>query len=678
VGLIVTNPYGQAAGGAATLYGRFVTPGGGTGAGTLADPWSLSYALSGAYAAGKLLAGDTVWLRGHQGKYPNVSNLGVVAVGVQGTSWDREDGKIIYRAYNPDVARIQRREWLDANGDATWYGTGDPRKTELVLFESDRPGAAPTAGAVTVSGAQTGTSLTVAKAAGVNQPIVAGEVITIASGSAAGDYVIQNATTIVQNTTTVLTISPALRGAGTSGNEACSLTLHPSDNNDMITVQTGSNGLWFWDLRLKQIHYLRSVDFTGAGFSTFNQTTNGLKVINTSFQDFPSTPIFVDRPSGRVELNGNLMRYTGTTPPGTTDGGGHGNYVHHEIGGDELLAEAQCFLNAYCIDWQLYDTANPATQGKCRVKNNISLNTGQVSLDANLGGANATTMTFSGSQGGATVMQDVIAEGNVSLLPLLGGDRAWDWDISGTRIGSGNQNINNYARGSGGGFGMLYMGKLVAATGGFTHTGNEYVCYQGQSGPPQINGLVIQLQENGAAANAGYVWGGNTYWRVPTSDNPACGDEAGAPKAFRRPGAACANRTLSSFSTTCSFPTGGQSADTLNTVAPTVTKTFVRKRRWAKGSAFVAYDNWGSLTQIPINLSSFLNVGDYFYAHDVRDIDGTPVLPVQQYAGGTVNFPNTQVADPPISGAHPGLALEVAAIPATAPNYNAFLVRRVA
>lgn len=40
----------------------YVSPSGGTGAGTITDPWSLAYALSG--AGGRVLPGDTIWLRG--------------------------------------------------------------------------------------------------------------------------------------------------------------------------------------------------------------------------------------------------------------------------------------------------------------------------------------------------------------------------------------------------------------------------------------------------------------------------------------------------------------------------------------------------------------------------------------------------------------------------------------
>jgi hypothetical protein len=67
--------------------GFFVTTSGGTGDGSEAQPWSLSYAFSG--AGGKLHPGDTVWI--HGGDY--TGNFSITASGTA------ENSRVVFRSY---------------------------------------------------------------------------------------------------------------------------------------------------------------------------------------------------------------------------------------------------------------------------------------------------------------------------------------------------------------------------------------------------------------------------------------------------------------------------------------------------------------------------------------------------------------------------------------------------
>src|SRR5439155_6867750 len=98
-----------------------VAPTGGTGAGTLADPWSLAYAIGiGAGSArgdGKLPStGAQVGLRG--GLYTRTNqNWTFEASGALGSGVDNLDGKLIYRNYQGEHAIIEE---VAAGATSSW------------------------------------------------------------------------------------------------------------------------------------------------------------------------------------------------------------------------------------------------------------------------------------------------------------------------------------------------------------------------------------------------------------------------------------------------------------------------------------------------------------------------------------------------------------------------------
>lgn len=107
--VIKPNPFGSILpqSGPPELGGWIVSPIGGTGAGTFADPWSLAYAFNG--AGGRILPGQTVWLRG--GNY--IANTFTNTISGLAVS------PIVFKQYPGERATILGN--LFNNGSYIWY-----------------------------------------------------------------------------------------------------------------------------------------------------------------------------------------------------------------------------------------------------------------------------------------------------------------------------------------------------------------------------------------------------------------------------------------------------------------------------------------------------------------------------------------------------------------------------
>lgn len=633
------------------------TTGASGNAGTIGSPWDFDSARTG--HSGSIQPGDGVWLRG--GTYASTDTKKQFTL--SGTAL----ADIVFRAYNPSALNIR-----DINAD--------PTQMERVIFQHTQTSAAPTSGATTAAATAGGaSSLNVAKAAGVNQAVIIGQQINVASGPAAGIYIINANTTIVQNTTTAVPVLPNVRSTGTAGGETITLTLTPS-NVDFCEV-TGSF-ITFWNIEFSGICSLRSINIGGAMLSTFLITNDGLKVVNCIFHDDIGAGVFLEKSSGEVELYGNLVYNHGGAKG---DGGGHGMYLHHDDPTKFLNVEANCFFNDHGWSLQFFDSSGSPIN-RFKLKNNIAFNSGQLNTLTAAGGPDSTSFAVGGSTAGLVSEADVI--GNHCFQIDGRGDRGLDFGTN-QPLGPNVRCMNNYLHVSGTGFATMYASAVAATTGSFQHTGNTYRTYRSQTAP-QFNGHCVQIGEAGSTAKPGqYTWGGNKYYRNVTATG-ACGDETGGngqPFAFNRPGASCANRRLTgtgtTFSEACGFPTSGQAADTVGP-DPSVTESYVIKAdKYETGRGWIVYYNYGNLTNIPVDLSSVLAVNDIYVIHDVRNIwagmsgqGGSPVIGPSTYAGGTITVPNTQLSDPAVVGGQPGIGFEVNP-PATAPRFNAFLVRKV-
>lgn len=154
------------------------------------------------------------------------------------------------------------------------------------------------------------------------------------------------------------------------------------------------------------------------------------------------------------------------------------------------------------------------------------------------------------------------------------------------------------------------------------------------------------------------VTAGNQSANISTSDNVYYRD---ATATGWRHGS---NKTFANWKT----DTGLGATDTAVTPDPTVTEvTVIPLTKYTPKYGHVAFFNWGSLSVVPVDLSTILTVGDSYKVWNAQDRFGAPVLS-GTYAGGTVNFPTTGVTPPTPVGTTPRTAST------TAPFFDAFVV----
>jgi len=632
----------------------FVSPTGLIGnTGAIGSPWDLVSAASG--HSGSIVAGDTVWMRAGNYSFTD-TQISFSVSGAIGAGEDDIGSKVVFRAYNPTVVGTARGQWL-SGGKGTAVGTGDPTQQERVTIVETNTSAATSAGAITVNGVNGNGSTTVSVNKATNaQAVGVGHILTIASGPAAGVYRITAATTIATPGPTSVSITPGLRGA-TAGGEVVTLILNPS-NVDM----TGISGsyLWFWGIEAKQIVSLRSAPgYAGAGFSSFNNGVGvgvGQKFINCVTQNFCGSAYFIERTCERTEIYGAISYNSGGD--GTGDGGGHDFYIHHDSTAKTLTLEASCLFNSYSLCMQMYDAGgNPVNH--IDLRNCITFNSGQLTTLANIGGTDADAWVIGG---GTTGLISIInAVGNYSYWPDFKGSRAFNVGAT-AGIGPGIVITDNYAYNGGFGYGMLKQLTGFSGSGVLTFQRNTLRSAAPVGGVG--NGRLIELSLNGGA---NFVWGTNTYYRG-LGNSGACGSESTTPIAFTDATGPC--RTQTQFQADTGFSDNAIANDPGTTFS-----TVIPRDRYEAGQGLAVYINYANLANIPIDLSNILNIGDTYVVHDVRDIFGAAILGPSVYAGGAVNFPNTQIADPTVIGAHAGVGTEVATVN-TAPKFNVFLVRR--
>lgn len=628
---------------------------------TKASPWDIASAASG--HSGAIQPGDVVWWLGPLAALTDTQTNFTVS-GALGTGVDNIDQKIIFRAYNPTVVGVPTSKWI-VNGKSTADGTGDPTKADLAGIQITNTSAASTATGLTVNGVNGNGSTTVSVSAsgGSGQAVAVGHGLTIASGPAAGWYMINGATTVANPGPTTVTITPGLRGA-TAGGEGVTLTLGPS-GVDCTSVQ--GSYLWFWNLNIWQILSLRSANtYAGAGFSNFGQANVGLKFIYNDIHDVAGSPFFIERTCGRTELYGNRTQNTGGT--GTGDGGGHDYYQHHnDLNGNRLRIEAALMLNGFTPHFQAYD-AHGDPVNNIDIVNNISLGSGANSTDPNLGSSNAICYILGGTTAG--LLSNITCTGNFGLQADGNGDVAIDLG-SAAGLGTTISIQSNYFNIGGTGFGAFRQRNSVNSNGSLDHRFNTYRVRRSDA---THNGYVYRVPNN---TPVNTTWGSNQIWRTFGAGGNACGNELPSGPAFIGVDGTGGCRTLAQFQTDT-----GLTNDTIQQ-DPTQTQVYlVKANKYEAGRAHIVIDNFAGLSQIPVDLSPILNQGDTYIVQDIRNWNagvkgqaGSPVIGPIVYNGGTVNFPNTQIADPAVSGGHAGVGQEIAP-PATAPQRNVFIVIR--
>lgn len=415
----------------------YVSTGGASGnPGTLGSPWEFASARTRA----EVMPGDTVWLRG--GSYDfNQTNCNWGRSGLLGTGADNRDNKVVYRGYRSDV--------------------NDPTTLERVRIRAITITTAPTSGATTCAATGAGSAtLNVAKAAGVNQVVIAGHQITVASGPGAGVYVITSGTTIVQGATTAVAVTPNVRGT-VAGGEVVTLNLTPLYADLCVMQSAGAvpaSFIWLQELELEAVMTLRTVQIGGpALWSHFAITNDGNKLLDCICHDTTGAQNFIDANNGDIEMYGNLYYNVGYA---LADGGGHHQYIHHDGSLAKFCSsEANCMFGDHGVAMQMYDAVGAAGKVKnIEFLRNIIFLSGMLNDQPNIGGKDALALVMGGPQ---PIFNQKLRE-NLVYWPDNIGDRFVSVGEAGQLIGAGIEVESNYFHGGGGaGFGGIQVPALV-------------------------------------------------------------------------------------------------------------------------------------------------------------------------------------------------------------------------
>ncbi len=411
--------------------------------------------------------------------------------------------------------------------------------------------------------------------------------------------------------------------------------LYFTGSNNVDMVQWSANYTWLKDLEMARDWPDR--DYHGRGATNaWTSTTNGAKLIGCDLHD-GDAGMYSEATVGRGEVYGCWMRNTGfdaNSPPGD---GGHHLYTHHKGTTDRLGLFENILGSTFNNCCQLYHDGDYAE--------GIDY-TGNVHFNAwTLSGPPWPT---SGNQlvvGSQTGGRDIICTDNLFYWPPGYGDRqiVAPWQ-AGTPPNTNKLSIiRSYAVGGGLGSGCLHLQGLFNTQSDGTFQDNFF--------RPDTGGRCVTVSQAGASLS--YNWSGNTWVRVSTAT------------AWTHAGS---NQNWNTFKAN----SGLGSTDTQQDADPTVTRIFVRPTvKYQAGRGHVIIYNWENLTNIPVDLSSILSVGDNFAVYDNRDpwhsyFTGT-------YNGSAVSFPNTQLTDPTPIG---GYGSTGQAPPATQPFFNAWIVRK--
>jgi len=580
VSLLVTTPLRESLGPPLSKisYDFYVSPTGGTGAGTFADPWSWAYAIgSGAGSAqgdGKLSSlGAKVAVRGGSYALTDASYT-VAAHGSLGSGIDAPDGKLIFRAYQP---------------------------YDFVLPEI-----------------------------------------------------------------------PDFNRTSTG---------NPPSSGDLIVVSSSATYVWFWGFKTRFIVSTRvpASEPSGFCFSAYQSAPTGMKVLYSQVHEGPGGIFLDSRDAGGTvfdggEVYGSIFWNVGWA---MGDGGGHHIYSHHKGSSYRRNIQANIFGPDEANGVQHYSVAGIyGWEQSFDHQDNVHFNSGTLNKVAGLGAetGSGSHVVLGGNTSGNAHMNAINCKRNYFWWKDGHGDNHIMVGQGGAdQIGAGVVVDGNYGRGGGKGYGTIRILSILASGGTLSFQSNKF---RVEPSSATTNGRLIRMTENGGA---GYTVTLNDFYRALGNGGLDCGPDSGSPSAFADATGLC--RTLAQWHTDCGF-----SGNTLTQTDPATTVAFnIRADKYEPNRSHVVYYNWASLARIPVDLSATLSSGMKFRVDDWRDISGAQPItvydaatggsPVTVFTGALVYFPTTQLADPAMSGANWGVGNETAP-PATAPDFNVFLVRR--
>lgn len=417
---------------------------------------------------------------------------------------------------------------------------------------------------------------------------------------------------------------------------------------------------WFWGIDAWRKHTDR-YNYPGPGTNWYirNTCTNGGKLIHCWGHE-GSNSYFSDSAYGNFELYGCGSFHAGVS----VDPRAHGFYFHHtrdsgETGSRLLLTEHISF-NHLGNCGQIFASSAPEQLDDIDILGLIAWHGGRI---ANTTGQQ--NLTFAGTDG--------------SNIPLRG--FTGKFIISWNPIGYGRACIRFY--GGGGATNQsavledsyLVGGKVGEGVGRLTVEQMHWASFAARRNTMvnlEQTQLVSTVDDTGQYGP--YTWEANVYYG---SD----------PTATRwRAGPTFVDRTFAAWK---AF-TGLGATDVANASLPSTTVVFQRPvNKYEYGRGHVCYFNYASLSRIPVDLSSFLAVGDRFVVRNAQasSPERNPGTTVQVYdapsggnvvdtwLGSTVYFPTTGVTPPtPYGFNNPTLDGWVNPAPTTAPFFDLFIV----
>lgn len=407
---------------------------------------------------------------------------------------------------------------------------------------------------------------------------------------------------------------------------------------------------WYWGIDGWRKHTDR-YNYPGPGTVWYvqNASADGVKLIHC-FGHEGSNGYFSDSNIGNVELYGCGSYHAGTS----TDPRAHGFYFHHtrdsgstgsrlsiseHITFDHLGNCGQIFASSAPEQMDDIDMLGTIAWGGGR----IAYTTGQQNLT--VGGTDGSNIPLRGFTGKFIISRNPVDYGRSCFRFYNVGSTGQDAVLEDCYFVGGKV---------GEGIGRLAIGAM------------SWSSFAGRRNT-MVNLEQTQIINTDDTSYTNYTWTNNAFY----------GSDATATK-WR-------NQTTDKAFATWKTYTGLGGTDTVTTSLPATTQVFVRAvNKYEYGRGHVAYFNFASLARIPVDLSSFLSVGDQIIVRNVQNYFGATIQVYDAPVGGNVvttwtgvpvYFPTTGVTPPtPYGVNNPTLDAWVNLAPTTAPDFDVFIV----
>lgn len=424
-------------------------------------------------------------------------------------------------------------------------------------------------------------------------------------------------------------------------------------------VQVAAAFNWFWGIDAWRKHTDRYA-YPGPGTNWYiqNASSDGVRLIHCWGHE-GSNGFFCDSDIGNVVIYGCGAYHAGVS----TDPRAHGFYVHHTRDsrsvGSRLLISDMISFDHLGNCGQVFASGAPEQIDDIDVLwaivwggGRIGYNQGQVNLT--FGGTDSADIPLRGFTAKNIISRNPSGYGSANLRFYGGGTHTTAQDavcddnyLVGGTPGSGN--------------GRLSIDAM---------NWSDFKCRRN---------TMINLEQTYLIRSNDTVYTPYSAWE----DNAFYGSD---PTSLRwRSGPGFTDRTWAAWKTYTGLGSTGGHLDTAQTALPVSTKVFVRPvNTYEYGRGHVVFFNWASLARVPVDLSSFLAIGDQIVARRAQDYWGAPVALYDAPTGGNVvttwlgvpvYFPTDGVTPPaPYGFNNPALNAWVNLAPNTAPDFDVFIV----